>query len=276
MPKTRRSNRKFYNKKREAMRSRTGKKRNQVKISAPLRRAIKAVAKSQMETKYRAEYIDQNLGVTAGTVVPAGLRRLMPSLAQGNGDSDRIGDRILPTRAKASVTVHFQATPSGGAGAFSDVDVHIIFLAVKGAKTAATVAQTPAGTLLKNGAGGNFDPAVGSVSQTIFLESVNQCPVNTDQFIVLSRQTRRFAKGDYDINGPAGPTTSGPPKCNLSPKHTFTYNWKPPTLDYNSSLDTFPTNHYPLFVVWCTTLDGGPYAGDVYYGSRSELWYKDA
>ena len=48
------------------------------KVSQPLRRAIKAVAKSQMETKYRAEYIDQNLGVTAGTAVPAGLRRMLP------------------------------------------------------------------------------------------------------------------------------------------------------------------------------------------------------
>lgn len=246
------------------------------KVSRPLRRAIKAVAKSQMETKYRAEYIDQNLGVTAGTAVPAGLRRMLPSINQGAGDSDRVGDRIEPMRAKTMVTVHFQATPSGGAGAFSDVDVHIVFLAVKGARTSNTVGATPAGTLLKNGAGGNFDPSVGSATQTVFLESINQCPVNTDQFTVLSRQTRRFAKGDYDINGPAGPTTSGPPKCNLSPKHTFTYNWKPPTLDYNATVDTFPTNHYPVFVVWCTTLDGGPYAGDVYYGSRSELWYKDA
>ena len=30
------------------------------------------------------------------------------------------------------------------------------------------------------------------------------------------------------------------------------------------------------YLSYGTTLDGGPYAGDVYYGSRSELWYKDA
>jgi len=245
------------------------------KISKPLKRAIKAVARSQMETKYRAEYIDQNLGVTAGTAVPAGLRRMLTQVAQGTGDSERVGDRIYPIRAKCMVTVHFQSSTTT-AGAFSDVDVHCIFLMVKSGRNATTVANTPAGTLLKNGAGGNFDPAVASASQTIFLESINQCPINTDQFTVLSRQTRRFAKGDYDINGPAGTTTSGPPKCNLSPKHTFVCNWKPPTLDYNATLDVFPTNHYPVFVIWCTTLDGGAYAGDVYYGSRSELFYKDA
>lgn len=252
-------------------------KANKPRVSAPLRRAIKAVAASQMETKYRAEYIDQNVGVTAGTTaVPLCLRRMVPQISQGTGDSDRVGDSLMPIRAKTDITVHFQSTPSGGAGAFSDVDVHVLFLAVKGARTASTVAAIPAGTLLKNGGGGNFDPTVGSATQTVFLEDINLCPVNTDQFTVLSRQVRRFAKGDYDINGPAGPTTSGPPKSNLSPKHTFTYTWKPPKFEYNNSLDVFPENHYPVFVIWCTTLDGGPYAGDVYYGSRSEILYKDA
>ena len=183
---------------------------------------------------------------------------MLPSINQGAGDSDRVGDRIEPMRAKTMVTVHFQATPSGGAGAFSDVDVHIIFLAVKGARAPTTVGATPAGTLLKTGLVVILTPSVGSASQTVFLESFNQCPVNTDQFTVLSRQTRRFAKGDYDINGPAGPTTSGPPKCNLSPKHTFTYNWKPPTLDYNATVDTFPTNHYPVFVVCVQRLTVDP------------------
>ena len=138
------------------------------KVSQPLRRAIKAVAKSQMETKYRAEYIDQNLGVTAGTAVPAGLRRMLPSINQGAGDSDRVGDRIEPMRAKTMVTVHFQATPSGGAGAFSDVDVHIIFLAVKGARAPTTVGATPAGTLLKNGSGGTLTLSGVSLSDGIF------------------------------------------------------------------------------------------------------------
>lgn len=265
-----------FKKPRKIRRKRVARRKPVAKVSAPLRAAIKSVAKSQMETKYRAEYIDQNLGVTAGTSVPAGLRRILPTIAVGTGDSDRVGDRIEPIRGKCNVTVHFQATPSGGAGAFSDVDVHILFLAVKGARNQATVGVTPANSLLKNGSGGNFDPAVGSATQTVFLESINQCPVNTDQFTVLKKMTKRFAKGDYDINGPAGPTTSGPPKCNISPKHTFVYDWKPPALEYNATLDTLPTNHYPVFILWCTTLDGGPYAGDVYYGSRSELWYKDA
>lgn len=236
----------------------------------------KKAFKKELETKYRAEYIVNNQLVTAGAAVPANLARMLPGIAAGTGDSERVGDRIEPIKGKCDVTVHFQATPSGGAnGPYSDVEVHILFLAVKGAKNAAQVATTPVGTLLRNGLGGNFDPTVGSAPQTDFLENINLCPVNTDQFTVLKRMSHRFAKGDYDINGPAS-GSGGTQKSMMSPKHTFTYSWKPPALEYNATVDTFPTNHYPVYIMWLTTLDGGPYGGNVYYGTRSELWYKDA
>lgn len=256
---------------------RTMKGKKVARVSKPLKRAIKIIARQAQETKYVAEYIAQNVGVTAGTAaVPACLRRILPAVAQGNQDAQRIGEKIMPVHARCDITVHFQSTPSGGPnGPCSDIEVHCLVLAVKGARNVAAVTQTPASTLLKNGSGGNFDPLVGSVSQAAFLEDVNHCPVNTEQFTVLRRFKHRFAKGDYDINGAASGTGNAQ-KSVFSPSHTFRYSWKPPILDYNSNLDTFPTNHYPVYVLWATALDGGSYGGNIYYGARTEMLYKDA
>jgi len=275
MPKTARYGRKRST--RQRRRRTVNRRAPLVRISKPMKSAIQKIVRKNIETKYVAEYIAQNQGVTAGTAaVPTCLKRMIPQLPQGVADANRIAEKVTPVRANMDITVHFQSTPTGGtSGPCSDLEVHCLVLLVKGAKNAATVGQTPASTLLKNGTGGNFDPLVGSVSQAAFIEDVNHCPVNTEQFTVLRRFKHRFAKGDYDLNGPASGTGNAQ-KSVHTPCHTFRYSWKPPTLDYNSNLDVFPTNHYPVYVLWVSALDGGSYGGNVYYGARTEMYYKDA
>jgi len=238
---------------------------------------VMSVVKRKEETKYVAEYIAQNLGVTAGAVVPANLNRMLVPVAQGTADNQRIGDKINPIRAVTRITVHFQSTPTGAtSGPCSDLEVNCLVLAVKGARTAATVALTPAGSLLKIGNGNNQDPGpVGTYTQANFIENINHLPVNTDQFTVLKRFKHRFAKGDYDLNGPASGTGNAQ-KSVHSPCHTFTYAWKPPALEYNAAADTFPTNHYPVYIIWVSALDAGSYGGNVYYGTQTQLFFKDA
>lgn len=238
------------------------------------KKVMKVVSRKE-ETKFVSEYIAQNQLVTAGASVPANLNRMIVGIAQGTADDQRIGDRINPVKAVTRITVHFQATPSGSTGAFSDVEVNCLVLAVKGARTNATVAQTPANTLLKLGNGANGDPSVGTYTQTAFIENINHLPVNTDQFTVLKKYKHRFAKGDYDLNGPAS-AAAGAQRSVFSPCHTFTYSWKPPTLDYNDTADVYPTNHYPVYIMWVSALDGGSYAGNVTYGTQTQMFYKDA
>jgi len=246
------------------------------KNSAFAKKVLKVVNRKE-ETKFVSEYIAQNVGLTAGAVVPANLNRMLVPVAQGPGDNQRIGDRINPIRAVTRITVHFQSTPTGGtSGPCSDLEVNCLVLAVKGARTSATVALTPAGSLLKIGNGNNQDPGpVGTYTQANFIENINHMPVNTDQFTVLKRFKHRFAKGDYDLNGPASGTGNAQ-KSVHSPCHTFTYAWKPPALEYNEAVDTFPTNHYPVYIMWVSALDAGSYGGNVYYGTKTELFYKDA
>jgi len=152
-------------------------------------------------------------------------------------------------------------------------------LAVKGCGTAAAVAALPAKQLLRTGAGINCDPDAGVFNQYEFLEQVNHYPVNTEQYTVLKHFKHRFAKGSYDINGPPG--TNGTTQiCITPPSHTFQYSWVPPTLKYGTDPTgvptLLPTNHYPVYIMWATTNDGGPYQGLLYYGFRTDLWYKDA
>lgn len=248
------------------------KKTAKPKVSRPLRAAIKAVAKSQMETKYSGEEVWANQLVQAGASVPANLNRMLPQVAVGTGDNQRVGDRIEPVRAVTRWTVHFQ---NGVSTNFEDLQYNLLVLAVKGAKNGATVGATPINTLLRNGAGGNLDPTVGAFTQAQFIENINHLPVNTDQFTVLKHFKHRFAKGSYDITGVPGVNASTQTSIQ-APCVTFTYSWKPPTLDYNNTVDTLPTNHYPVFIHWVSVNDAGAYSGNLYYGMRTDLYYKDA
>lgn len=241
-------------------------------VSRPLRAAIKAVAKSQMETKYVGETIFAQQLVTAGASVPGNLNRMLAQVGQGNADNQRIGDKIEPIRAITRWTVHFQNAVSTN---FEDLQYNLIVLAVKGVKNGAALATVPANSLLRNGAGGNVDPGVGAFSQNQFIEQVNHYPVNTDQYTVLKHFKHRFAKGSYDITGVPGAAATGQ-IANSPPCVTFTYSWKPPTLDYNSAVDTLPTNHYPVFIHWVSVNDAGAYSGNLVYGCRTDLFYKDA
>ena len=242
------------------------------KVSAPLRNAIKAVAKSQMETKYVGETIFAQQLVTAGASVPANLNRMLAQVAQGNADNQRIGDRIEPIRATTRWTVHFQNAVSNN---FEDLQYNLLVLSVKGVKNGLSLGAVPVNSLLRNGAGGNVDPTVGAFSQNQFIEQVNNYPVNTDQFTVLKHFKHRFAKGSYDITGVPGASATSQ-IANGSPCVTFSYSWKPPTLDYNTAVDTLPTNHYPVFIHWVSVNDAGAYSGNLVYGCRTDLFYKDA
>lgn len=242
------------------------------KVSAPLRSAIKAIAKAELETKYSGETILNNTLVQAGASVPGGLIRMLPGVAGGTGDNERIGDKIEPVRAITRWVVHFKNNVSN---TFEDLQYNLLVLQVKGAKTATAVAGLTANTLLRNGTGGNTDPAVGVFSQQQFIEEVNNYPVNTDQFTILKHFKHRFAKGSYDVTGAPGVNATSQ-IANASPCVTFEYSWKPPKLDYNSNLDVLPTNHYPVFIHWVSVNDGGAYGGNLFYGVRTDLYYKDA
>lgn len=225
-----------------------------------------------MEIKYSGATLVGNTIVTAGTSTPVGLLRMLPGVASGVGDNQRLGDKIEPTSAVTRWTVHWS---NGISNNFEDLQLNIMVLSVKGAKTQPLVAAVPGGALLRNGTGGTTDPTVGAFTQPQFIEEVNHYPVNTDQYTLLKHFKRRFAKGSYDVTGVPGANASSQNAIE-KPCVTFTYRWKPPTLLYNQIADTLPSNHYPVYVIWVSVSDGGAYSGNLAYGCRTDLFYKDA
>lgn len=233
--------------------------------------AVKQVLARQLETKYTAEDTVGNTLVPAGLTTPAGLQRMIPNVAIGAGEFNRIGDRIKPIRATCSWAVHYNAANTQ----FQDVTVHLVILQVKGASTAAAVAQVPATNLFKIGNGGFCDPDPAVFTQTQLMEHVNNYPINDSLYTVKRHFKKRFAKGSYDVNGVPGANATSQIAV-AQPLHVFRWSWKPPALKYNSNAVTLPTNHYPVYAIWCTTNDGQAYPGLLSYGTRCELSFKDA
>lgn len=242
------------------------------RVTPAIKTAVSQALSRQLETKYVATQLASNLTVNAGASVPANLLRMLPDVAQGTSDDQRVGDKIQPIRATTRWTVHFQ---NGVSNAFEDLQYNLLVLLVKGAKTLQMVNQVPAGSLLRTGGGGNVDPGVGAFTQNQFIEQVNHYPVNTDQFTVLKHFKHRFAKGSYDVTGVPGAAATSQIAIQ-SPCVTFSYTWKPPVLDYNSALDILPTNHYPVYIHWVSVNDAGAYSGNLTHGCRTDLFYKDA
>ena len=232
---------------------------------------VKAVLARQLETKYVAEDIVGNTLLPAGATTPANLQRMIPNVQQGAGEFTRVGDRIKPVRCTTTWSVHYNAANTQ----FQDVTVHLLVLIAKGATTAAAVAQLPATNLLKIGNGGNTDPDQAVYTQTQLMEHINNYPVNDALYTVKRHFKRRFAKGSYDVNGVPGANATSQIAV-AQPLVNFKYSWTPPALKYNAAALTLPSNHYPVYVIWCTTNDGSPYPGLLSYGVRSEMKFKDA
>ena len=236
-----------------------------------LARKVLTVVNRHKESKYCGE-LDQNaLGLVQGVTVPGELYRMVPRTTQGVADHQRIGNTIEPKKAHLYLTLNFDTSDAFAV----DQWVNILILRVKGAQTAATVAQTPAASLLRFGNGTNTDP--NSPNQQEMLSIYNNLPVNPDQFTLLKRYRFRMSKGVGFLNSVGAPI---PPDCptisSQSSVKFIKYSWTPPALHYNAAGDTLPSNHYPVWCAWATNTDGSPTQTKINISSRLEMYYKDA
>jgi len=277
MPKTARSGRKFYNKKRQAARSKRGTRR----VSKPLVKAVRVIAKSEalrlQETKF--VNVSQTGGSTAllnSVSTPANFINLLPALSQGTADNNRIGNKVMPVYAKSHFTFYYLASQSSNAWN-NDIEVNLIIVKAKGYDSANAKANIPTRSLLKNGQGGTTDPD-GTTNDQTRLTQVNMYPVNNDLYTVLHRRTFVMRKGIGNQN--AAPTGAEVAPTGV-PAHEdcykFSYSWKPPTLEYNQTLDNVPQAHNPMMICWTTNRDASAaYPNMVFYSVSSDLYFKDA
>jgi len=250
--------------------------------SSSLVTAIRAVAKSEarraIETKFVNQLVLAPTGVPQYVSTPAGLNRLLASVGQGPNENQRIGSKISPVKARSHFTFYFQASNSQ-ANWVNDLEVNFMILKAKGYDSSGAQPSIPADSLLKNGQGGNEDPSLANVgNQQTALVRKNMYPVNTDLYSVLLRKTFVMRKGAGNQNtAPAGGEIAPTGVPAYEDMYKFTYDWVPPTLEYNTQLDVLPQAHNPVAICWCTSRDtAGVQSGALEWAISSDLYYKDA
>lgn len=243
---------------------------------ADFNKKVEKVLNRKLETKYVAENITSAPPAPASTqipsnqVTPANLQRMLPVIAQGLQEDQRVGDLIAPTKACGYWTLFLNDFTTG----IVDVTVNIVVVMVKGASSQVAVAGTAGGDFLKTGGGGNTDP--NGFTPVQFLTEVNRYHVNSDQYTLKKWIRKRICKGAGPVQGPlTGGVTNSSPTAGQGAM-VVKYTWKPPKMKYNAAGDTLPTNHYPVYMIWATSNNATALTGDVAYNYRSELYFKDA
>lgn len=234
------------------------------------KKVLAVIARSE-ETKFSGDLSVDRTAVTGAATTPADFDRILSRVSQGVGENQRVGDKIIPVRARANFQFWFPSTNANNQNAI----VNLWIVTVKGATTQAALNPIPAGQFLRVGDGTLTDPNNGD--QTLMISRYQQYPLNTDQYTLLKHYKFTMRKGigqQANQNTGAEVTPAGVP--NSQQYRQISFSWKPPALKYNTAADTLPTNHFPVALVYATNADGSAYGDTIAYNLNTQLYYKDA
>jgi len=245
------------------------------KLSAPMTRAIKSVLKKEADTKFVAESLQRPDGFTtlnnytafsSGITSSNEVYACIPQLAQGSGESQRVGSHVSPT--KCVIDLNIVASDSYNMAAV-DKTIHVFVLSAKSVRSLPNFSAIPITSLLNigNGSSGPFNGT--SQAQTL--------PINTEEFTIHHHKSFRMSKG-FGL----AYTLIANDSC-YAPSSTFRrlrLNVPlPKKLMYGSDADQYPTNAAPFLVIGWTsndaTGDTAPVTSDTYVEGRVQMYYKD-
>jgi len=233
--------------------------------------AVKKALASAQETKYVAETIQQALVVGQASATPAGFLRLIPNLAQGVQDNQRIGDKISPTRLVNRFIFNFPSDLQNN----QDIIVNLWIVKAKGASNQGALAGILPAQFLRVGNGNNADPVDGN--QPNMLQVVSTYPLNTEQYTKLKHYRFRMRRGiglPTNTNTASEIAPTGVGRTDMF--KTITYSCKAPPFKYSSAGFTTPSNFYPVALVYATNVDGSAYGDTLRMSINSQLYFKDA
>lgn len=241
------------------------------RASGALQVAVKKVLRSAQETKYVAETITQAFVVGQASATPGGFFRLVPNLAQGVQDNQRVGDKITPAKLVNKFIFNFDSSVQNN----QDIIVNLWIVKAKGASSQTTLAGVLPGQFLKVGNGNNADPT--DPSQPNMLQIVSTYPLNTDQYTKVKHYRFRMRRGigqatNTNTGGEIAPT--GVQRTDMY--KAITYSCKAPAFKYSSTGFTTPSNFYPVALVYATNADGSAYGDVIRMSINSQLYFKDA
>lgn len=232
---------------------------------------VLAIVKKKQEIKYVSQQVQQTVAMGQALVTPAGLFNCLAPITQGNGDFQRVGEKIQPVRAATDFSFHWTNEQSNN----QDVVVNLWVVMAKGANSRTAINSVPVGEFLNVGNGTNRDPD--DANQPLMLTQVNHMPLNRDQYTGLKHYRFRMRRGT-GAQANQGPATIVAPTGTTAGEDMkyIRYSWKPPTLKYNTAADQFPTSHYPVYGYWVTNADGSAYGDTLHISTRNHLWFTDA
>lgn len=198
----------------------------------------------------------------------AELYMLIPAVAQGTNDNQRIGNVIQPVSltSKVNICVTSRQDPS------VSIWAHIFFLTAKAVKDWRNTPSVPILTLMNKGDGTNvgFD---GTSYNAMF-------PINKSEFTVIAHKRILLQKGANNPNT-AFAATETPSSdtfkywANFSQKITL-----PKELTYLDAVQARPTNSFPFMCMGFTATDqhgdSAPLTLQLRVQGQNHLYFKDA
>lgn len=288
-------------------------KKSPAKLSKPMKRAVQRIVNRSEETKYHAEQLLMKQSLdwaihtpwtpsTVGDTMP-----LVPRIVQGDGNFQRSGSKVRPTKCRVDVELAIAEAAIGTTPinvATEDIYVVMYLLRPKTSKnfqqfsnltTSGSVSGAYTDELLDNGDGTSkafgYGIIIGGTSYVYSNATDLQLPVNREYFSLVKRKVVRLTKNAGTTNGD-GANYPSVAKGSTSWRGSFTY--KLPVLKYDDDSKTagitggYPTNANMVLCVGAALangMDSIQYIGGepssilpnpIMLSVRTHCWYKDA
>lgn len=294
----------------QVLKSKSGKKfivRNAAStktVSKPVKAVIKRMVRSNQETKYYAKTLLQNTGLDGAIHTPGvDIVPLVPAVPVGDGEFERVGRQITPTKCKVDLALTFPQLNPGTAEpapstAYSDI-IYVVIYILKSRRYKNWddyKASSAWNQLLDDGAGNSkaFGSLVTSVGGSPFWATSTlemQYPIEKSEYTLVKRKVVKLVKnGGNTYIGQSSLQPNLPQSC-----WTGSFTYKLPKLIYEDNVPSgltasaYPTNNATMLAIgychgdnlssYMANSDGSPYqsmANALTVTARAHTWYKDA
>ena len=211
--------------------------------------------------------LDQFIGFNGPIGGVGDIYDLIPELAQGTGDHQRVGNVIQPT----SLTVRGICSLQSNQATSQRCVVDIFILTSKMIKSQFNKSSILINRMLNQGNGNNTDYNGTTLNAML--------PVNTTEFTVLKHRRLVLGKNENNPNSYVTTGTSQVASCSYVKPFAFKVTM-PKKLTYQTDAITVPSNYYPFMVIgWNYGDNNGTSAGSsagMFVQAQSHLYFKDA